>query len=174
MFPILETARLRLREITKDDAEALYSYFSRDEVTKYYGQDSFTSLEQAQDLIEKFKSGYEEKRAYRWGIERKECPRLIGTIGFHAFAQAHKRAEVGYDLHPDFWRKGIASEALSRVIDYGFETLDLTRIGAIVYAENEASHHMLLKNGFVKEGVLRKYMYQSGRAYDTNVYSIIK
>lgn len=86
----------------------------------------------------------------------------------------HKRAEIGYEIHPGHWRKGYSSEAVSKVLSYGFEVMNLTRIGAVVFIENEASNKLLTKMGFEKEGVLRKYMYQNGKAHDTNVYSLLK
>ncbi|GAA0315475.1 GNAT family protein [Bacillus carboniphilus] len=174
MFPTIHTERLTLREITESDASALFSYFSTDEVTRYYGSSAFQNVEEARTLIQKFKNGLEEKKVIRWGIERKEEKGLIGTIGYHALAPLHKRAEVGYEIHPDYWRNGFASEALRAVISYGFEELELIRIGAVVYLENDASNQMLQKMGFESEGILRKYMYQNGKFYDTHIYSLLK
>lgn len=99
---------------------------------------------------------------------------MIGTVGFNAWSPKHKRAEIGYELHPEYWRKGYATEAVSEVISYGFKELDLTRIGAIVFIENKASNELLTKLGFQKEGVLRNYMYQNGVPYDTYVYSLLR
>ncbi|ERN52413.1 GNAT family N-acetyltransferase [Alkalihalophilus marmarensis] len=174
MFPILETERLVLREISKNDAEGIFACFSNKHVTRYYGQDTLKNIEQAETLVEFFANSYKEKRGIRWGIELKGTQGTIGTIGFNAWSPKHKRAEIGYEIHPDHWRKGYTSEAVSKVIDYGFGDLGLTRIGAVVFIENEASNKLLTKMGFLKEGVLRDYMYQNGVAYDVNVYSLLK
>lgn len=56
---------------------------------------------------------------------------------------------------PEHWGKGYATEAVSEIISYGFHTIHLKRIGAIVFLENEASNQVLLKLGFEKEGVLK-------------------
>lgn len=85
----------------------------------------------------------------------------------------HKRAEIGYEIHPDQWRKGYTIEAVSKVLSFGFNSMDLTRIGAVVFIDNEASNNLLTKIGSQKEGVLRNYMYQNGIAHDTNVYSYL-
>jgi ribosomal-protein-alanine N-acetyltransferase len=143
-------------------------------VTRYYGQDALTSVEQAKQFVEFFAKNYNEKRGIRWGIEIKGHQGIIGTIGFNALFTKHKRAEIGYELHPEYWQKGYATEAVSEVISYGFKELDLTRIGAVVFIENVASNELLIKLGFEKEGVLRNYMYQNGVPYDTNVYSLLK
>jgi [ribosomal protein S5]-alanine N-acetyltransferase len=174
MFPILRTDRLVLREITKEDAEGIFACFSNENVTRFYGQETIERIKQAESFVDFFSNSYREKRGIRWGIERREAKGIIGTIGFNAWSPKHKRAEIGYEIHPSHWRNGYTAEALSTVISYGFEKLDLNRIGAVVFTENEASNKLLLKAGFQKEGILREYMYQDGKAYDTYVYSLLK
>lgn len=174
MFPTLETERLCLREISKDDAEALFTCFSNENVTRYYGQETLQNLAQAAAFVDFFAENFKEKRGIRWGIEIKGNRGIIGTIGFNAWSPKHKRAEIGYEIHPTQWRKGFTSEAVYKVIQYGFDELGLTRIGAVVFVHNEASNNLLSKVGFQQEGVLRDYMYQNGTAHDTYVYSILK
>lgn len=174
MFPILETDRLLLREITLDDSESIFKCFSNDEVTRFYGQDTLENIEQAEKIVEFFSRNFKENKGIRWGIERKGTKGIIGTVGFNAWSPKHKRAEIGYEIHPEQWRSGYTLEALSKVVSYGFERMGLTRIGAVVFIENEASNKLLTKIGFQKEGVLRDYMHQNSKAHDTNVYSILK
>lgn len=169
MFPNLETDRLVLREILPCDTDAVYAIFSNGDVTKYYGLTTFGKVDQAEKLIEAFSSNFQTKKGIRWGIELKGVPGLIGTIGFNLWSPVHKRAEVGYDIHPDFWRKGYASEAVAKIVEYGFQEMELTRIGATVFVENEGSSQLLMKQGFEHEGVLKKYMYQNNQAFDVNI-----
>lgn len=174
MFPVLETERLILREITKEDAVGIFACFANDDVTRYYGQETLQNIEQAEKIVEFFSKNYNEKKGIRWGIEKRETREFIGTIGFNVWSPNHRRAEIGYEIHPDQWRKGYTSEALSKVLTFGFDVMDLTRIGAIVFIDNEASNNLLTKIGFQKEGVLRDYMYQNDIAHDTNIYSLLK
>ncbi|KZE36408.1 acetyltransferase [Bhargavaea cecembensis] len=174
MFPTLDTERLRLREITQADAGGLFACFSDDRVTRFYGQETVHTIEQAEAFVDFFANSYKDKRGIRWGIEVKEHPGIIGTIGFNAWSPKHKRAEIGYEILPEHWRKGYTFEAVTKVIQYGFDELGLTRIGAVVFLDNEASNQLLSKAGFQREGILREYMYQNGKAYDTYVYSILK
>jgi [ribosomal protein S5]-alanine N-acetyltransferase len=169
----LTTNRLHLREITIDDAPAIYSYFSNEEVTKLYGMEPFTTIEQAEQLVRHFATSLEQNRGMRWAIELKEQPGLIGTIGFNLLSTPNKRAEVGYELHPDFWGKGLVGEALEAVVKFGFEELQLNRIGATVFIENKASQQVLIKQGFEREGLLRQYIVQSGNAHDVYIYAKI-
>ncbi len=174
MFPNLETERLILRELTQADAERIFACFSNEDVTRYYGLEPFEELKQAENLVNLFSKSFADKRGIRWGIERKGTKEIIGTIGFNVWSPAHKRAEIGYEIHPDYWRKGYTLEALTIVMSYGFESMGLTRIGAVVFLENEASNNLLNKIGFQKEGILRDYMYQNGKAHDAFMYSILK
>jgi len=174
MFPILETERLKLRELTQADVSAIFHCFSNEAVTRYYGQEPFVEKQQAGQLIKQFGKNFEEKRGIRWGIERKETGEVMGTIGYHLWSAAHKRAEIGYEIHPDYWRQGYTKEAVQKVISYGFEHMNLHRIGAVVFLENEASNQLLLKLGFQQEGILRDYMVQKGNAHDTFIYSLLK
>lgn len=174
MFPKLETDRLILREISKDDAQGIFACFSNENVTRYYGQETLKNIDQAERFVNFFANSYKEKKGIRWGIERKGTDGIIGTIGFNAWSPKHKRAEIGYEIHPEYWRMGYTSEAVLKVIQYGFDNLGLTRTGAVVFTNNEASANLLYKVGFQKEGILRDYMYQNGKAYDTYVYSLLK
>ncbi|WP_059173077.1 GNAT family N-acetyltransferase [Bacillus sp. FJAT-27445] len=174
MFPVLETERLILREIVKEDAAGIFACFSNEHVIRFYGQERLKTIDQAESFVDFFNKNYHEKRGIRWGIERKETVGIIGTIGFNAWSPKHKRAEIGYELHPGHWRKGYVSEALEKVISHGFKKMDLNRIGAVVFLENEASNNLLIKAGFQREGILRDYMVQGEAAHDTYMYSLIK
>ena len=174
MFPVLETERLRLREITQEDAEGIFACFSNEAVTRYYGEETLQHIEQAEKFVDFFAKSFEAKRGIRWGIEIKGTKGIIGTIGFNAWTQKHRKAEIGYEIHPDHWRNGYTEEALTKVLPYGFDVMGLSRIGAVVFIENEASNNLLIKLRFKKEGVLRENIYQNGISHDTYVYSILK
>ena len=174
MFPILETERLILRELTESDAQSLLNCFSNPDVLRYYGQSPLKSIDQVKQIIKNFAESYNERHGVKWGIELKETKSIIGTIGFHDWSSEHRRANISYALFPEQWGNGYATEAVSTVISYGFNNLNLTRIGAVVFLENESSNHLLTKLGFKKEGVLKNYMYQNDVPHDTNVYSLLK
>ncbi|GAB6421521.1 hypothetical protein bcgnr5372_23530 [Bacillus luti] len=124
-FPKLETERLLLRELTLLDAEAMFRYFSKESVIRYFGMDSFENIEQAKTTIQTFKNRYEEGSVFRWGIEKKGSGQLIGTCGFHLINNHHKRAEIGYELDDIYWGQGYATEALQAILTYGFQSLQL-------------------------------------------------
>lgn len=173
-FPTLDTERLRLVEVEMEHASALFENFSNPKVLEYYGSELMTEITQAEKIISHFKSAFETKRGIRWAIILKEHNRFVGTIGLNSLSLGMKKAEVGYEIHPDFWRTGITSEALKSVLTYSFDELNLNRIGAITFLENIASIGLLQKHGFQKEGVLRSYLFQNGQSFDGQLFSILR
>ena len=89
--------------------------------------------------------------------------KVIGKIGLWSMP------EVGYILHPDYWRRGFASEALAAVIAHGFHTLGLPQITADVDPANTASRAMLRKFGFVETGFAKNTL-KIGEAWFDSVY----
>ena len=99
---------------------------------------------------------------------------MVGTCGFTSFNCVSDSAEVGYVLNPEYWGKGIATEALTRVLRFGFEELKLHRIEARFIQENERSLHVMEKVGMTFEGVMREGMLIKGRYRNVGVCSILK
>ena len=81
-FPVLETKRLRLRQITRADAHSILKYLSDQEVMKYYGLEPFKSVDDALNEITWYQSIYEKKTGIRWGITLKGQEKIIGSCGF--------------------------------------------------------------------------------------------
>ena len=104
----------------------------------------------------------------------KDAGKLIGTCGFHAMSDYHKRIEVGYDLNRDYWGKGIMKEALSLIIDYAFEESDVNRIEAFVEPPNIASRALLERQGFRMEGILREHEMCRGELIDIEILSLLR
>ena len=112
--------------------------------------------------------------AIAWGITLKDSDSLIGNVAFWRIEKEHYRAEIGYVLHPDYWRKGIMSEVLQTVLKFGFETLKFHSIEANVNPENAASIRLLEKQGFVREGYFRENYYYRGQFLDSAIYSLLE
>jgi ribosomal-protein-alanine N-acetyltransferase len=172
-FPLLQTARLWLRRIVPGDAQALYTIFGDDLVTQYYDLGTMTDVAEAETMIQRLSARYRHGQAIRWGIARKQDGVLIGTCGYHFQAAAFK-AEIGYDLASAHWHQGYMSEALRTMLAYGFETLDLNRIEALVMLGNEASVTVLRRLGFREEGILREYAFVKDRFLDLRFFSLLR
>lgn len=173
-FPVLETERLILREVIPGDAASVLTYLSDIEVMKYYGMEPFLSEDDAIEEIQWYKEILEKNTGIRWGITLKENDKVIGSCGFLNMSTKHSRAEVGAELSKDYWRKGIMSEALSAIIPYGFNHLNLMRIQALIEPPNIPSIKLFESIGFFREGLLRKYEYSCGKFDDLYMYSLLK
>ncbi|WP_211237431.1 GNAT family N-acetyltransferase [Paucisalibacillus globulus] len=173
-FPILYTTRLKLIEIESGHAESIFDILSKDEVTKYYGRESMESVEEAKELVNHFQMLFQSGRGIRWGIVWKDRNEFIGTIGIHNYAAQVNRAEIGFELHPEQWRKGILTEAIACVLEYCFVEMGIHRMGAVTFPGNEASNKLLEKVGFTQEGLLRGYLFQNGKYHDANVLAMLK
>ena len=156
-FTKLETKNLFLRRMSPSDASALFKILSDDEVTEFYDDDTFVDVSQASDQIEAWENGFNNQSCIRWGITRKDENNLIGSCGYYGFHTWYKRASIGYELARNYWRRGIMTEALDAIIEFGFGKMALNRIEAVVMPENTASIIMLEKIGFKKEGLLEEY-----------------
>ena len=171
-FPEFETERLILRQIAPEDVQAIMAIFCDDAVTEHYDLSTFTSIDEAAELIDYFSESYEAERQIRWGIVRKEDLQLIGTCGFVAL-HTH-RGEIGYDLASAYRRQGYASEALEVLLEVGFEDMELHRIEALVMVDNVASAGLLRKCGFSEEGILRDYDFFKGAFHDLRFFSLLE
>lgn len=96
-----------------------------------------------------------------------------GGIGLHPGEDVYrKNAELGYWLAEPYWGKGIITEAVKQMIDYGFKHLSVTRIYARPFGPNIASQKVLEKAGMKKEAVLKNSFFKNGEYCDEIIYSI--
>ncbi|MCG1028999.1 GNAT family N-acetyltransferase [Virgibacillus halodenitrificans] len=172
-FPELETPRLQLVEIKKKHIVHYYNILSMDEVTRYYGMDPLEKESDAINMINSFRHNYESKRGIRWGIIIRDMQEFAGTLGLNNLSLWSKKAELGYELHPNYWNQGIITEAARSVLNYAFSELALVRMGAVTYPQNIASIAVLEKLGFQKEGLLRRYLYQNNQSHDAYIFSLL-
>lgn len=173
-FPELSTNRLRLRELRESDAPVLLTIFSNPHTMRYYGSEILTGMEEVEGMLMSFKRGFENKQAIRFGIELKESGELIGTCGFHNWVKRVNRIEMGYELNQENEGKGYMSEALSAMIPFAFQQMNIHRIGALIHPNNASSRNLVRNLGFREEGILRDYVYAGGAYMDLIMYSILQ
>jgi [ribosomal protein S5]-alanine N-acetyltransferase len=98
----------------------------------------------------------------------------IGSIGLMLGKDVHRyTAEMGYWLAEPFWGRGIMTKAVQYITAWAFRELKLHRIAAEPYATNTASHRVLEKAGFRREGVLRSSAFKDGKVLDQILYSYV-
>ena len=174
MLPTLDSQRLRLRTPQIADSGDLFRVFSHPEAMRYWSSTPYEDPQKAVDLVKEIHQLCESKALYQWGIEWREEQRLIGTCTLAGLDWSNGRCEVGFILHPDYWRKGIISEALSTLFQHAFDDLKMRRIEADVDPKNIASVRTLERMGFQREGLLRERWNVGGDIQDSLFYGLLK
>ncbi|MGG6313118.1 GNAT family N-acetyltransferase [Paenibacillus macerans] len=174
-IPMLESERLRLRRMERSDAGVMFRYWSDPEVIKYMNLPPFASVEDTWEMINLLNGLSESEDTLRFGIELKEEKKLIGSCGFNVWELSGAyRGEIGYDLGRAYWGHGYMSEALRMLLAYGYETMGLNRIEALVDPRNAPSRKLLQAFGFTEEGLLRQYQWTENGFVDLLMFSLLK
>jgi [ribosomal protein S5]-alanine N-acetyltransferase len=171
-FPEIETERLLLRRISDEDAPEIFFLRSNKQVLHYINKEPAASIDAAREFISNINSFIDKSESILWGIAWKDQPaKVIGTICFWNIRTDHYRAEIGYALHPDQWKKGVMKEAIKATLDHGFNRMGLHSVDAHINPENLASSAVLEANGFRKEAHFREDLCYKGEFFDTIIYA---
>lgn len=173
-FPILETQRLHLREMTPQDVTALLKHLGNPEVVKYIDVQPIKTREQADEWLKWMGSFFSARDGLRWGVILKADDTFIGSAGIHNWNREARYAEVGYDIAEAYWGHGYATEVVQAIIDFGMDRMHLNRIEADVIDGNTASMRVLEKLGFRREGVLRERVYKQGKYHDVHLFALLR
>lgn len=161
-LPELTTERLTLRKMLVADTSDMYEYASRPDVTKFLTWLPHPDRAYTKEYLEYLGNRYAAGMFYDWAIIYEPDCKMVGTCGFTSFNCTSDSAEVGYVLNPEYWGKGIATEALRRVMRFGFEELKLHRLEARFMEGNDRSRHVMEKVGMTFEGFARDGMFVKG------------
>ena len=173
-MPTLETPRLILRRIAMSDAKDIFAYSCDEEVARHVLWTAQKSVSEAKDYCRFMMRKYRNDEPSSWGIIEKATGKLVGTIGFMDYSEDNASVEVGYSLARWLWNGGYMTEALTCVIDYAFEHMDLNRIEAQHELTNPSSGRVMEKCGMRTEGVLRQRLYNKGKYVDVALYAILR
>ena len=173
-FPTIKTKRLVLRQPQHEDAQAVFSIKSDSLVTLPYCAEPYTSMEQAEGWIERLHSTYRAGEGIMWFISLIGEKSVIGNCTLWHIDSESGCAELGYELNRSYWGRGIASEAASTVVEFGFNGMLLNRIEACPFSENRPSTGLLDRLGFTLEGNLRQRIMFRGKYFDQLYYGLLK
>jgi len=173
IFPVLHSDRLDFTQMRAMHASDILYIYGEKKLAEFENLKILINEQEALEFIDRFQIRFNEKKGIRWAISIKGEEQVIGTIGFKGYIPLHK-AFVGYEIHPDFGGKGYATEALATAVGYAFDSLDLQRIEAEVMPGNLASEKVLAKNGFKREGLLKRSMYWNGKYFDINLFALLQ
>ena len=169
-FPIIKTDWLLLRQFEGGDIQNVLKGLSHPDVIKYYGV-SYHSLEATKEQMTWFAELEKTGTGIWWAICSPDNSTFYGAGGLNSLSKEHKKAEIGFWLLPEFWHRGIMTEAMPLICNYGFTVLGLHRIEAYVESDNINCKRAMDKLRFHYEGTMRDCEIKDGRFISLDIYS---
>lgn len=172
----LQTERLEIKELSLTDLEDIHQLHSLPETDEFNTLGIPANIQTTEFLLIEWigQQNANLRTSYTFCIKLIEKNRSIGLIALNLGKPKFKIAEVWYKIHPTFWRKGYATEALKKIIEFGFFNLGLHRIEAGCAVGNIASLKTLEKVGMIREGRKREVLPIRGKWVDNFFYSILE
>jgi ribosomal-protein-alanine N-acetyltransferase len=168
----IETPRLILRRFEMADTESVFQTWLSDPVVQNnYGEKACNTTAEAQQIIDKWISQYNNNEFYRWAIILKGINKSIGQIAFYLVDSKNQKVNVEYCIGQSYWGIGYATEALNAVIEYAFRYIRLNRVQAFHRSKNTASGKVLAKAGMKYEGTLKQYLIHNDEFDDCMMYA---
>ena len=168
----LETSRLRLRPIQEADGDAFHEMYADPETMKYWSNPPVQSRQESQTLVNSDIEAMEQGNGIFWSVVLEQS--VIGKCVLFQFSLQNRRAEVGYLLRRDYWRRGLMTEAMGEILRHAYEDLKLHRLEADVDKDNQGSIQLLESLGFQKEGYFRERWNVYGQWQDSIMYGMLK
>ncbi len=170
---LLQTERLVFRELVESDWRMVHDYASLEVVCRYQPWGPNT-VEETKTFVSEVLTDHKKnpRTRFMFAVVSKEDDRLIGAIELKI--GDFQNGEIGYIIHPDYWGRGIATEAAKQMVNIGFEHFRLHRIQATCDPNNIASSKVLEKIGMSKEGILRENILIKSGWRDSAVYSVLE
>ncbi|MFT9819168.1 GNAT family N-acetyltransferase [Lysinibacillus sp. NPDC056185] len=175
-FPFLSSENVVLKKIEDVHLQEVFAIYDNEKVFEYCGIIPKHNIQTVGKMIGHFDRDYLKKSRIKWGIfQKSHSDKLVGIIEAMDFNQKVNMVTIGYFFAEDYWGKGLATDALKILVKFLFEEVNINRIQADVMPLNEASKKVLLKNGFIKEGLLRQATSWSGKGVvDLEIYGLLK
>ena len=170
----ITTERLILREVKQNDWPDVLAYQREPLYLRYYEWTGRTPLA-VQDFVQGFVANQQEQPRikYQLAMILKSSQQLIGNCGIRLKVAAAREGDIGYELSPEYWGHGYATEAAGAMMEFGFTQLGLHRIWSWCIADNVGSSRVLQKLGMQAEGRLRENEYYKDRYWDTLLFGIL-
>lgn len=172
-FPTIKTPRLTLRKVERSDIKDLFEFCRYSESCEYSEWNPHKSIADTKSFVSWLLLSYKKHTCTVWAIVENTSKKVIGTCNFTSIDDSYKIAEIGYCLSKDYWGKGVATEAVSALISFGFRRIGLKRIQARIMVENTRSVRVVQKLGMEYEVTLKKAIYFNSKSQDIMVWAII-
>ncbi len=172
---MLKTKKLHIRELTNADIDNVHELHSLPETDEFNTLGIPENIQTTEKILTEWLNlqKQEPRNSYIFCLDKNDDNKFIGLIAINLGKSNYKTAEVWFKIHRDHWRKGYTTEALKKILDFGFNNLKLHRIEAGCAVENIASSKTLEKAGFIREGIKRKKLPIRGEWKDIYFYGIL-
>lgn len=171
---IIITKKFTLRPFKQTDAKNIAKYINDKAIFNNTLHIPYPyKLKDAREWLAKTIPQYQKRKPRNFHLAIEIRGEVVGSVGLMEIQGGHK-AELGYWLARKHWKKGILSEAVKEMLDYGYKMFQLKRIYAYVFMHNKGSQKVLKNNGLVKEGVIRKGVVKDGKYLDELLLAKIK
>jgi len=144
----ITTDRYQLIDISRAGSKSVLAIKSDPLVHTYLEKQPLTTTSEAASFVDKITEGIVNGQWYYWGIQPRGEVDIIGTICLWNFSDDRTVADIGYELLPRYWGRGVMSECMMSVLDFGFEQLQLHTIEAYTHRDNSGSLALLKKYSF--------------------------
>jgi ribosomal-protein-alanine N-acetyltransferase len=166
-MPTLETERLILRSFGPEDVDAMAQLFANPDFMRF-SLGVFTERQKTVDFIEKVVGWDRAGMPSQFAVVPRGEDAVIGYCGFHHHPEVAGQVEIGYRLHPDYWNRGLITEAARAVRDHAFRDWKLPRVISLIHPENIPSRRVAEKNGMQIEKEI------TFRGFPTLVFAITR
>ena len=172
--PTLEGSRVHLRAIRDTDAAALFEVFSDPDVMRYRDGVRMRALGDADAYVTAVHDYFRRRELFEWAIADGATDRAIGTCTLVHVDERHRRAEIGFAIGRAHWGRGMAREAVARLLAFAFDRLDLHRLEAEVDPRNERSLRLMERLGFQREGLRRERYLDEDGMQDAVAFALLR
>lgn len=172
----LQTERLLLNSLSYQDIPKIIEYLQNPKISENVINIPFPYSEKdAIFWINSANQGRKNAEAYNFAIRLKndKDKNFIGGIGF-TLDKRHNKAELGYWIAEPFWNTGFVSEAVGKILEFGFEILELNKINSTHFLHNPASGKVMIKNKMIKEAELKEHFKKSNQYLDVIQYRLTR
>jgi len=173
-LPTLPTTRTVLRAFAETDLPEIYEIYSDAEAMAYFSVTPIRSLDEAADVLAHIRHGFATRQTFSWAVADRWTGTLIGSCALLRTDWPNGRAEIGFVLRRSHWGKGLAAEAVGRMLEFAFDELNLRRFEADVDPRNTRCRRLLERFGFREEGLLRERWNVGGDVQDTVFYGLLR
>lgn len=164
-----------LKSIALADLKNIHELHLLPETDQYNTLGIPKNLDDTKRIVENWiaENNDESQNHFTFKVELNGTNQFIGLIAMNLGTHRFKNAEIWYKFHVDFWGKGYATEAVNKILDFGYNELHLHRIGAGCAINNLGSIKVLEKVGMTREGQKRKVLPLKDGWSDNFEYAIL-